>query len=38
VRYVNEEHVFGGAQLILATEHGYVSGSDHRKEGQAAGF
>jgi gamma-glutamyltranspeptidase/glutathione hydrolase len=38
VRYVNEEHVFGGAQLILATEHGYVAGSDHRKEGQAAGF
>ena len=29
---------FGGAQLILKTEHGYVAGSDHRKEGQAAGF
>ena len=38
VRYVDEEHVFGGAQLILKTEHGYVAGSDHRKEGQAAGF
>lgn len=38
VRYVEEEHVFGGAQLILRTEHGYVAGSDHRKEGQAAGF
>lgn len=38
VRYVKEEHVFGGAQLILKTEHGYVAGSDHRKEGQAAGF
>ncbi len=38
VRYVAEEHVFGGAQLILRTEHGYVAGSDHRKEGQAAGF
>lgn len=38
VRYVEEEHVFGGAQLILSTEHGYVAGSDHRKEGQAAGF
>ena len=38
VRYVDEELVFGGAQLILATEHGYVAGSDHRKEGQAAGF
>ncbi len=32
------EHVFGGAQLILRTEDGYVAGSDHRKEGQAAGF
>lgn len=38
VRYVEQEHVFGGAQLILKTEHGYVAGSDHRKEGQAAGF
>ncbi len=38
VRYVAEEHVFGGAQLILRTGDGYVAGSDHRKEGQAAGF
>ncbi|MEQ8861349.1 MAG: gamma-glutamyltransferase family protein [Pseudomonadales bacterium] len=38
VRYEPLEHVFGGAQLILRTEHGYVAGSDHRKEGQAAGF
>ena len=38
VRYVEEEHVFGGAQLILKTAHGYVAGSDHRKEGQASGF
>jgi gamma-glutamyltranspeptidase/glutathione hydrolase len=38
VRYVEQEHVFGGAQLILRTEDGYVAGSDHRKEGQAAGF
>lgn len=38
VRYVEQQHVFGGAQLILSTEHGYVAGSDHRKEGQAAGF
>ncbi len=38
VRYVDQEHVFGGAQLILKTPHGYVAGSDHRKEGQAAGF
>lgn len=29
---------FGGAQLILSTEDGYVGGSDHRKEGQAGGF
>ena len=32
------EHVFGGAQLILKTADGYIAGSDHRKEGQAAGF
>ncbi|MFV2090121.1 MAG: gamma-glutamyltransferase family protein [Pseudomonadales bacterium] len=38
VRFVEQEHVFGGAQLIQKTEHGYVAGSDHRKEGQAAGF
>ncbi len=38
VRYVTQEHVFGGAQLILRTDAGYVAGSDHRKEGQAAGF
>lgn len=38
VRYVPEEHVFGGAQLILRTDDGYVAGSDHRKEGQAAGY
>ena len=29
---------FGGAQLILATDDGYVGGSDHRKEGLVAGF
>jgi gamma-glutamyltranspeptidase/glutathione hydrolase len=38
VRFEAREHVFGGAQLILRTEDGYVAGSDHRKEGQAAGF
>lgn len=32
------EHLFGGAQLLVKTEAGYVGGSDHRKEGQAAGF
>lgn len=38
VRFEPLQHVFGGAQLILKTDHGYVAGSDHRKEGQAAGF
>ena len=38
VRAEPREFVFGGAQLIVRTEHGYVSGSDHRKEGLAAGF
>ncbi len=33
-----DEQVFGGAQLIVRTEHGYVAGSDHRKDGQAGGF
>jgi gamma-glutamyltranspeptidase/glutathione hydrolase len=34
----NPEHLFGGAQLIYRLEDGYCAGSDHRKEGQAAGF
>ena len=38
VRYEPLEHVFGGAQLIYRTRDGYVGGSDHRKEGQVAGF
>ena len=38
VRTEPHEFVFGGAQLIVKTEHGYVGGSDHRKEGLAAGF
>ena len=38
VRHEPLEHVFGGAQLILGTPDGYVGGSDHRKEGMAAGF
>lgn len=29
---------FGGAQLALATETGYVAASDPRKDGQAVGF
>ncbi len=32
------EHVFGGAQLIVRMDQGYCAGSDHRKEGLAAGF
>jgi gamma-glutamyltranspeptidase len=28
----------GGAQLIVKTEDGYTGGTDHRKDGQAAGF
>ncbi len=32
------EHLFGGAQLIARLEGGYCGGSDHRKEGLAAGF
>ncbi len=38
VRHEPLERVFGGAQLILKTDCGYVGGSDHRKEGMAAGF
>jgi gamma-glutamyltranspeptidase / glutathione hydrolase len=29
---------FGGAQLIYRTPDGYIAGSDHRKDGMAAGF
>lgn len=32
-----DSHLFGGAQLILATPSGYCAASDHRKEGQAVG-
>ncbi len=32
------ERLFGGAQLIYRGEDGYIAGSDHRKEGMAAGF
>jgi len=38
VRFETQARIFGGAQLILKTEHGYIGGSDHRKEGLAAGF
>jgi gamma-glutamyltranspeptidase/glutathione hydrolase len=32
-----EEHLFGGAQLIYRLDDGYCAGSDHRKEGLAIG-
>ena len=38
LRFDDRAHIFGGAQLILKTEDGYIGGSDHRKEGLAAGF
>ena len=39
VRFNNPEHLFGGAQLIYRMDDGtYCAGSDHRKEGHAAGF
>jgi len=38
VNYDDGMSTFGGAQLIYRTKDGYVAGSDHRKEGQAAGF
>lgn len=34
----DEEFGFGGAQLILRQGDHYVGGSDHRKDGQVAGF
>jgi gamma-glutamyltranspeptidase/glutathione hydrolase len=38
VRLEPREYLFGGAQLVYRLEDGYVAASDHRKEGQAAGF
>ncbi len=38
VEYESQEHLFGGAQLVLRSADGYVAGSDHRKDGQAGGF
>lgn len=29
---------YGGAQLIMRTDHGYCAASDHRKDGQAVGY
>jgi gamma-glutamyltranspeptidase/glutathione hydrolase len=33
-----EESLFGGAQLVMNTDAGYLAGSDHRKDGEAVGF
>lgn len=38
ISYQEQRGLFGGAQLILRTSDGYIAGSDHRKEGHAAGF
>ncbi|RXJ72734.1 gamma-glutamyltransferase [Veronia nyctiphanis] len=38
VEFDADKVLYGGAQLILNTEDGYVGGSDHRKEGMAAGY
>ncbi len=36
--HLTPRHVFGGAQIIMVLEDGYCAASDHRKDGQAAGF
>jgi len=38
VRHEKRPWLFGGAQLIYRSADGYIAGSDHRKEGHAAGF
>ena len=38
IEWQDNERAFGGAQLIVRTDDGYIGGSDHRKEGHAAGF
>lgn len=35
---IGEDFAFGGAQLIYRTEHGYIGGTDPRKEGLATGY
>ena len=38
VRVSASRDLFGGAQLIACLKDGYCAASDHRKEGQAAGY
>ena len=38
VKFDTSSEWFGGAQLIVRYGDSYVGGSDHRKEGLAAGF
>ena len=38
ISYATDDHQFGGAQLIIRTDDGYIAGSDHRKEGLAVGY
>ena len=36
--FSEESDIFGGAQLILKSGNHYIAGSDHRKDGQPAGY
>lgn len=36
--FLEESDIFGGAQLILKSGNHYIAGSDHRKDGQPAGY
>ena len=38
ISYAEDSQPFGGAQIILRSDDGYIAGSDHRKEGLAVGF
>jgi len=33
-----KKHEFGGAQIVCATDGGYVGASDHSKDGHSAAF